>query len=415
MSASTAADVQESFDGSVRRLVADALLQGADFPTLVYELPGVDPQLVIRALEQMREDDAIGVLAREACRQARTLTPTAAPTRERPIPHPLEFYWAHDPASVNGLTSLLGQISAGETIAYLGAPNVFAAAVGDLPGRRHVLLDRSVPRTQSLRATGLSEVLLVDLLSSEIPQLQAGTVLTDPPWYPDHIRGFLWSAAQVACVGAKVWACFPPAGTRPGVSQETKALMAWAEQGGLASLSHESAKLRYLSSPFELASLRAAHIGGVPLNWRCGDLVCFELSQPFSQPRPPRSADEETWLPFVIDEIPVWVRDGRDRDRELGDGLLEGLVDGDILNSVSRRHPVRGSVDVWSSLNRVWASSHPAAIQAICRALAEATDPQASVSAELGRRLRGGESTAVARAVELLHNVVATERAEHGL
>src|SRR5689334_13476375 len=83
----------------------------------------------------------------------------------------------------------------------------------------------------------------------------------------------------------------------------------------------------------------------------------------------PCPEDEWPWLPFTIREIPVWVRDREVEPGPLGAGLLASIVDGDVLATVSRRDPRRGRIDVWTSLNRVYATSHPAAVQAICRAL----------------------------------------------
>jgi hypothetical protein len=113
--------------------------------------------------------------------------------------------------------------------------------------------------------------------------------------------------------------------------------------------------------------------------------------------------------------VPVWVRERQHELFPLGEGLLKPLVEGEVLKSVSRRDPVRDRVDVWTSLNRVYSSSHPGAVQAICRALTENTDVVCAVERDLGRKLAADESAAARAAAERLAAVVARERQEHGL
>jgi head-tail adaptor len=82
---------------------------------------------------------------------------------------------------------------------------------------------------------------------------------------------------------------------------------------------------------------------------------------------------------------------------------------------VSRRDPNRRKVDIWTSLNRVWASKHPLALQAICRALAERSDSLAAVQADLSRELEPAERKHVRAVADHLSGIVKREREEHGL
>jgi hypothetical protein len=70
---------------------------------------------------------------------------------------------------------------------------------------------------------------------------------------------------------------------------------------------------------------------------------------------------------------------------------------------------------VWSSLNRIWSSSAPAVVEAICRALAEHSNPVAAVQADLARELDWNEVKCVRATAGRLAEVAALERHEHGL
>lgn len=411
-------DRQQEFDDEVRAWVGSALGAEDEFGSLVRALPGVDPLLVVSALEDLVAGGGPKTSRAMAVRrQVRDEPPTHAVTLERPLPHPLEFYWAYDAGSLDMLLARLGEVTApGDYVAYLGAPNAFVKGLTRLADRHNVLLDRSVLRTRAMRERSAGgEVRQIDLLASRLPALSARAAIMDPPWYPELMRGFLWSAASLIVVGGIVLASVPPVGTRATASVEVDDLLAWADTGGFEVIERQPGVLRYVSSPFELASHRAAGIGGVPLDWRCGDLVVLRLMRAFEHPRPRVMVNEDAWLPFVVDEVPIWVRD-RDGDAGPIEGrLMAPLVVDDVLQSVSRRAPIRAQVDVWSSLNRVWSSSHPTALQALCRALADGADPAVEVEAELGRRLDSDEARQVEDTGAHLRAVVAREREEHGL
>jgi len=105
----------------------------------------------------------------------------------------------------------------------------------------------------------------------------------------------------------------------------------------------------------------------------------------------------------------------RRADDGISNGLLRSVVAGDVLHTVSSREPSRAEVDIWTSLNRVWASTNPLALRAICRALAERADPLAAVEADLSRRLEAVEAEHVRAAADRLTAIVKREREEHGL
>ncbi len=197
------ADEHEEFTHRVATWIADRIAaDDVSFGSLVRGLPGVDPTTVAAILREFATGAGpISEAARALIDTCLTAPATTAATVERPLPHPLDFYWAFTAQSSE---LLLDEIAAatqpGSLIAYLGTPNLFASATERMTDRDHVLLDRSVPRTDALSSQG-GRIVRVDLLRDTMPQLGATAAVLDPPWYPDHMRGFLWAASQATADG----------------------------------------------------------------------------------------------------------------------------------------------------------------------------------------------------------------------
>jgi hypothetical protein len=412
-------DEQSGFLSRIEGWVTDALdaAPNLSFGALVAGLPGVTPGVAVDVLRQMAAGK--GPYARKAkdliegCAETE---PTTAVTAYRPIPHPLDYFWAYSPESIERLSAiLLARTSPGDEIVYLGTPNAFNAAAAVMADRSHVLLDRREVGGDS-QQDGNRRFARVDLLADDVPRLGADAAILDPPWYPDDMCGFLWAAAAAAEPGAQIWMSSPPVGTRPKAEREISEVIEWAARAGLELVERLDGVIRYLSPPFELSSHRAAHLGGVPLDWRTGDLLQFRVLSPLACARPPTAAGDVSWRRFVIDEIPIWVKIRPDASAAIGNQLLRGIASEDVLQTVSRRDPTRKEVDLWTSLNRVWASSHPAALAEVCGCL-EAGDgqPDAAVATRLERDLSVGEREHVRRLAEDLKKTVSREREEHGM
>jgi hypothetical protein len=412
-------DEQAAFLRRIEGWVSDALVAEPDlsFGSLVAGLPGVVPGVAAEVLRQMAAGEGPYALkAKNLIEDCVKTKPTTAVTVYRPIPHPLDYFWAFSPGSIEQLSAiLLARTSSGDEIVYLGAPNAFNAAAAVMADRNHVLLDRREVGGDP-RQGGNRRFERVDLLVDDVPRLGADAAILDPPWYPDDMCGFLWAAAAAAAPGAQILMSSPPVGTRPKAEREVSEVIDWAARAGLELVERLKGAIRYLSPPFELSSHRAAHLGGVPLDWRTGDLLQFRVLSPLVCARPPSAAGEGSWRRFVIDEIPVWVKIRAEPSAGIGDQLLRGITSGDVLQTVSRRDPTRKEVDLWTSLNRVWASSDPAALAEVCGCL-EVGDgqPDEAVAHRIERDLSAEEREHVRRLAEDLKKTVSREREEHGM
>lgn len=192
--------------------------------------------------------------------------------------------------------------------------------------------------------------------------------------------------------------------------------MDWAALCGLRAGDVQPASLGYLCPPFERAALDAQGIPGTPDNWRRGDLLTFEVA-PTHLPARPLVADE-AWHRIQIEELPFRVR-----VEHQGDPgppldawkLLAPIIEGDVLPTVSRRSADRRRARLWTSRNRVFASSHGHVLAATAHAVADGIDVAQAAAERLGRHLAAEETEAVNIVVARLRALVALERGEHGL
>lgn len=369
--------------------VTAALAAGpSDLRAFLSALTGADPVL---AVDTLREQ-ASGVHRPQVLELLReAVTPVAVTASELPIAHPLDFAWLFTPATQARLVDQVrGATQPSDLVVYLGCPTLHQWALRELPSRRHVLLDRDVRRAALANDHTLDSARCVDLLADELNPLDAALVVADPPWYPTAAAAFINAAAIMMRPRATLLLAFADPLTRPGADDDLAAILLSAKQDGLDLLEVATGACRYQMPPYERAAFTAAGLPGIPADWRLGGLITLRRGD---SPAPPRCTVEElTWVGCEIDEIPLRVRASAPAT---GDALLQPLLDGAILPSVSRRDPRREQAALWTSRNRVYASADPPAlVHALsCSAVAD-RPPQ--LRAELSQ-------------------ILAAERAEHGL
>jgi hypothetical protein len=389
-----------AFDRQVDRWVHAAVLEGvSSFDDLVCRLPGVYPSAVANSLDRLLHDGAIAHLVHRVASKRDSVFRLPAPSPGSavlPPAHPLDFDWRYAPAAIEELLArVVDATEPGDTIALLGTPSLYLAASQRGLGRRFVLIDESSVTLDSLAHVGdAGSLVRLDLITDRVPDLAAAAVVADPPWYPEHIEAFLWSAATCARPGARVFISLPGVGTRPGGRRERSEFRRRATAQGLECLRTAPGTLAYLSPCFEINALRAAGLQDLPMDWRRGDLVVLE-SRGKPQVRQAWPSGEPSWEERRVG----WVRiRARNRQTAGVDPALKQLVDGDVLSDVSRRHPLRKQVVVWTSGNRVYGCDSPDLLLVILDAVARGVDPNERVTAVLGRSLTSAERAKVMRA-----------------
>jgi hypothetical protein len=189
-------------------------------------------------------------------------------------------------------------------------------------------------------------------VTKTLPALDADAATLDPPWYPDDTLAFLSAATRLCRDGALVWLCQPTPATRPGVEAERVELYERMVDLGLRVEATHAGTVRYQMPHFEAMSLRLAGAElAVPRDWRVGDLLVLrKIGVPRSVEV--REYRELPWREACFGPVRIKLR-----TTDAGD--LVPLVPGDVLDTVSRRDPIRPRVGFWTSGNRVFGLADP--------------------------------------------------------
>jgi len=347
-----------------------------DFRVLVGRLPGVDPSQVTDALTAL-DISWPNPVYRDIIRQARSTPNLVAASDWGPfVPHPLDFDWRFTRNTIEELSRTILAIARPERIALLGTPSLVSSLEIETPASTLCLIERNPLWIHHLSGGHPNlEVIEADLSFLQVPSRLLGwadVVVADPPWYPAAQLAYMWAAAQLLRPGGFVLASIPPIGTRPGVAAERDAFNAHAESWGFSNPSVRPAALRYRTPPFELNALRAADILADLAEWRCGDLAVSRRTHAATLHFPKiEKLVEEAWVEVCINGVRIKIKQ-QPREPVHSDSSspkLLSLVDGDVLPSVSARHPVRADVDVWTSGNRVFKCKESEAFIELCQNL----------------------------------------------
>ncbi len=380
------------------------------FDDLLCHLPGVYPTDAHASLNRLLATSGIDepewhrAVRRQRC-------PPAPPSRSTlPVPHPLDFDWRFAGEAVEALVAACDRL-AGPTVDVVctGAPSLHERLLTD--GRRSTLIDANPDVSAAMAALGADHVIHARVGNDALPELAAPVVVIDPPWYPEHVRLFLWAASRLCIEDGCVLLSFPPAGTRPGIAVEREDALAYAAEIGLVLEEVRRSELAYRSPPFERLALIAAGYPDLPEDWRRGDLLVFRASpnRPTVQ-QPPPVTDDARWmsLPVAPSRIKVRQSGSRPADAPVAPRLCS-IVRGDVLPTVSRREPRRAQASVWTACNRVFACADTVAFAGITDARTTGGDPRDAVADAVGRQLARDETREVQMALEQLEELVTLE------
>jgi hypothetical protein len=391
-----------------RAVMLSAQAGARNFADLLVALGGASPIDLRTALRRL---EAAGAMAHDRASlllaEPLGLNLAGAQTADDlPHPHPLDADWRFTPATARMVSEAVRKrAGASTTVALLGVPTVFRELISD--GSPHsVLLERSGTTTATFEPLSPSGAIVrCDVARDRLPELSAGLVVADPPWYPEDMRAFAWAASYVAESGATVLFSVPPPLVRPGVARERRSFLDFALRCGLELVSIQTGSLRYSTPTFERNALAAAGFRGEYSDWRVGDLAEFRAARPQLPPRPSPPVGER----WRFERASTTTIAFRDEWSIRTDARLIRIVPGDILPSVSRRDPLRSQVKVWTTGNRVFGCLDPMLASALARALVTGADPIVSAAVRLGRPVSASERRLALVATTQLRDVMATE------
>jgi hypothetical protein len=202
--------------------------------------------------------------------------------------------------------------------------------------------------------------------------MQADIVVFDSPWYlPDTIAWLLSASKLVKRGGSIVFALYPPL-VRAKAKLERELILEIASLMGAVEIKEEA--LVYETPLFEQEALDGSDLHGLS-EWRRADVVRVAVGKSIADTDLDllrRPLIDGAWRSFVIGDQVVKVRSRSMRleSHRQHKGLLRPLGDNFLLGSVSAGVPQRDLVDVWTSRNRVAASSDTRLLSLILRRLA---------------------------------------------
>lgn len=383
-------------DSVVRALGAQPPSASVDLTALVRLADGAFPTEVRQFVQELLTGKGRGQVVdyQPIARYALTCA-----TSRLPLPHPLDYEWRFSDAGADAIAELLQVDDRSDPrIALLGTPALAESIARRRPSEDVTLFEQRPEACDALRP--LLKVVCGDVADA-VPGREGSfaAAVADPPWYPAVTAKFIAAAAALLCTDGRLLLCVPGASTRPGLGAEREKLVSHAVECGLAYEGIDAGAVEYESPPFELAALEAAGLPGFDPFWRRGDLMRFRRRDDAGPAddavrRQPDATGAGGWREVRAGQTRVRV----DVSRSIGSHILGEVVPGDVLDSVSSRDVRRGLANVWTTTNRLFASSEPALLVAELTALSAATRltrPAAPHAAVV--RLLATEADALAR------------------
>jgi hypothetical protein len=288
-------------------------------------------------------------------------------------PHPLDFDWRFSEETAEKIASDI--VNVGDSVACLGTPTLFSAlAAMDLSV---TLIDRNPYVAALTTTTGKSRVIVDDVArpAAHFGSQSYDVILLDPPWYPEYMRAWLTTAAQLAHAGTVLILTMFRRLVRPPAAHERVKMVKFLETLGTVSALPFQAS--YDTPLFETETLLNL---GLPRmqRWRLGDLMSVKLASPISSlaaTLPPEPRWERIRLGTQVVMLKVSTTDsGPITCRSVyRDGSF-------ILKSVSARDPVRRTVNLWTSRNRAMRITGYRRMSSFMRLLESGTTAEEAIS-----------------------------------
>lgn len=290
----------------------------------------------------------------------RAYTKLSSIMRQIHLPHCLDYEWWFTHNGREKVAELLlhsNPLPTPESVVFLGSPLFGAFASSLLPESQIHILDKSRATLEAIKEAIDGERVHLVHYDAEDPLPQdligiADMVFFDPPWYVDYYDLFLRRSMQLS-FGRYATVAFVlfPLLTRPTSLQERKRVFEMAMSYGLSLVSMETHIAHYYTPQFEQETLTSTGINAK--NWRHGDLALFVSDGARLPENIALRLEAGQWQELIVGKMKVKVRvQDESPDTYISPELLD-FADGNVaLPTVSRRDPIRGEINLWTSTQR---------------------------------------------------------------
>lgn len=395
------------FENEIDELILKSIENGlTKFDNLLLSLPGIYPTEVVFAVKRLAEKHMIKTETLEQILSSSS-TPLAINSKsDMPQPHPLDFTWHFSKNTRSYLLNFAHEFTnQNDIVSFLGTPSLLSSPHDIFFDRTPCLLDKKIPNFISKKVTK-PIFYQCDLLFDKIPTLSSKLVIADPPWYEEYFDSFLWTASRICSIGGTLLLILPPLGTRPTIKQELEQIIQRAFDFGFRLSQIEKNVISYQTPLFERNSLYSEGITNLPDDWRKADLGIF-IKEKNSLTSRPSFHQNIVWDSITVNGVDIRIRSNQ--NKEFLDPILNTILPNNVLNSVSRRNPIRDRIDVWTISNRVFSCKGTNILIQILNSIQQNTSEIETISKFLGRNLTEIEIQKIKKATIQINKLIESE------
>ena len=262
-----------------------------------------------------------------------------------PLPHPLDHDWRFTCASADALLRMVSAArpKGGKLLLVCSPTIAFRVKLMSVPWQVTLLAREGDPVTSAISRELGSGVEILDL-DGDVESIGADAAIVDPPWYDDVAVPLMATAAAGTREGGLLLSCYPDELTGASQAEWIHPRMLSRILSGIVPIEGRPARVRYETPLFEVNALRKLGLPGTHPRWRTGRVLA---SLREGRVRRATLAAAEGWSELQI-------ADAFGMETAVDPGVMP--ADNDVVASVSRAHPVRGTARWWTSGNRVGAA-----------------------------------------------------------
>lgn len=374
---------QIKYRTALQSRILDVLSTGKiEIPDLIKRCHGAFPTEVMRALSALRSSGAITESKVEHLVLDPPLSKPAYSVHSKLEfleGNPLLCSWYFTEDSCRRIAQMRTWSSA--RIAFLGTPRLFDFFRSMALGKSRVLVELDELVVKTLRKDAGDTIIQHDL-NDPLPDSLNGEfdcVFFDPPWYPSEYSVWLDRATSLAPNGYVFFSLFREL-TRPTAASEREHILAQAESSSRDLLSLRSF-VSYEVPSFERAQLQAAGFHEIR-PWRIADFIELRLHPSYRRcAKVPLNQQESrgNWSEVDVGAVRFFVSmEARSKDAEL---LSPADPESLVLQSPSRREPVRIRSNVLTSRGHGLVTGNPEELLSLLKALGSSMDedPKAAI------------------------------------